>query len=142
MDEEHSAGAVVFYLNSEPKYLILHYNEGHWDFPKGHIEEGEDALAAMIREVKEETGLDVDVVFGFSERIDYYFRARYDNHRLKHKIVDYFLAKAPSADVELSHEHMGYEWLEYEHALGKITHANSRNVLKKAHMFLKSLTKT
>lgn len=142
MDEEHSAGAVVFHRNSELKYLILHYEEGHWDFPKGHIEEGEDALTAMIREVKEETGLNVDVVFGFKEQIEYFFRARYDNGRLKHKIVEYFLAEAPHREVKLSHEHIGYEWLNYENAMGVITHANSRNVLKKAHMFLKSLTKT
>lgn len=143
MDEERSAGAVVFY-NSKGiiEYLVLHYEEGHWDFPKGHIEEKENVLKAMMREVEEETGLKVNVVFGFNEVTDYVFKAKYDNGRLKHKTVDYFLAEAKTKTVKLSHEHIGYEWLPYEFALERITHSNSRKVLRKAHMFLKSLLKS
>ncbi|MEM4332403.1 MAG: bis(5'-nucleosyl)-tetraphosphatase [Candidatus Micrarchaeia archaeon] len=142
MDEERSAGAVIFYRNPRDgniEYLLLHYEEGHWDFPKGHIEKGEKPLDTMFREVKEETGLDVEPVFGFVEKIDYVFRARYDNGNLKHKVVEYFLASAPKKKVSLSKEHIDYKWLPYELALKQLTHDNSRKVLRAADTFLRSI---
>jgi bis(5'-nucleosidyl)-tetraphosphatase len=56
--DERSAGAVVFY--EEPtglQYLLLKYGAGHWDFPKGHIEKNENEMAAVLSEVKEDTGI-------------------------------------------------------------------------------------
>jgi predicted SAM-dependent methyltransferase len=38
--------------------------------------------------------------------------------------------------VEISFEHIGFIWLDYEHALEKLTFKNARDVLKKAHDFL------
>jgi hypothetical protein len=35
---EVSAGVIVYHKN---EFLLLHYAEGHWDLPKGHIEENE-----------------------------------------------------------------------------------------------------
>jgi len=142
MDEEHSAGAVVFYNDAksgEFEFLILNYEEGHWDFPKGHIEAGEKPLDAMLREVKEETGLDVEPVYGFSEKIEYTFKAAYDGGRLKHKTVDFFLASAKTKRVTLSHEHMAFKWLPYSQVSRLVTYENSRKVLRAAYSFLKSV---
>jgi len=68
--KERSAGFVVFTEREDGKrlYLLLHYPSGHWDFPKGHVEEGESEIRAALRELREETGLtDVEVVFGFRD---------------------------------------------------------------------------
>ena len=41
-EPEKSCGAVVFREeNGVRLYLLLHYAEGHWDLPKGHVEKGE-----------------------------------------------------------------------------------------------------
>ena len=40
--------------------LILHQGGRHWAFPKGHGNPGETAVDAARRELKEETGLDID----------------------------------------------------------------------------------
>lgn len=40
---------------------MIKHNEGHLDLPKGYIEEGETEVEAAIREVKEETNIDVEV---------------------------------------------------------------------------------
>ena len=81
MPREKSAGAIIFFMeNSQPHYLLLHYpgtnrKGGHWEFAKGHIEEGEDYEKTVKREVLEETGLeDIKIIPGFKEHIKYFFR--------------------------------------------------------------------
>jgi 8-oxo-dGTP pyrophosphatase MutT (NUDIX family) len=132
---EVSAGAVVFYDGGgEVEYLLLLYPGGHWDFPKGNIEAGETPERTALREIKEETGLDVELVPGFREEIEYfYYRER---RRIKKRVI-YFLARARSKDVKLSWEHKGYVWLPFGQALARITFENSRGVLAKAHRFLR-----
>jgi len=88
MPREKSAGAIIF--RREPfdtaqgkKYkiyfLLLHYPSlnrkgGHWEFPKGHIEEGENEEETMRREIQEETGIkDLEMVLGFKKYIKYFF---------------------------------------------------------------------
>ncbi len=131
----------MFYpKNGENLYLILHYEEGHWDFPKGHLEGNETPIEAMLREVEEETGLKVELIPGFYEAYEYQFRAYYDNYKMKHKTVHMYLAKAPNREVKLSHEHIGYKWLTYEEALKQLTYENGRRILKEAHEFLSKNT--
>ncbi|MGB9561604.1 MAG: bis(5'-nucleosyl)-tetraphosphatase [bacterium] len=140
---EFSAGFVVFYFESEPLYLLLHYGSkekpAHWDFPKGKIEKGEHAIDAATRELKEETGIeDFEVIDGFKEKITYFF-VRHTPYGKKDKIkktVTFFLCKVREKFVRLSWEHIGYEWLPYDDALKKITFESSRKILQKAHNFL------
>jgi len=74
MPKETSAGAVIFRKeNNEIYYLLLHYESGHWDFPKGNIEEGEKEEETVKREAAEETGVeDIKIVEGFKEWIKYF----------------------------------------------------------------------
>ena len=109
MKTQTSCGIVVFHKDA---YLILHYEEDHWDLPKGHIEENETHEQTAIRETKEETNLDVEIMPGFKETITYFFRA---NDLIK-KTVHFFVGEAKTKDVKLSHEHKGYDWLSYEDA--------------------------
>ena len=48
--------------SNEKEFLLLHHTVGHWDFPKGNIEAGEDELETARREIFEETGIQ-DVEF-------------------------------------------------------------------------------
>lgn len=136
MRNETSAGCIVFVReNSRMEFLLLHYSKGHWDFPKGHIEEDESAEQAMLRELKEETGIaDVKIIPGFKEHITYFFR---QNGETIKKLVIFFLVESRTKEVKLSFEHIGYEWLPYEEALRKATFDNAKQVLKKAYEFLK-----
>lgn len=61
MLNEKSCGALVYrkYHGNTEILLIKHLNSGHWSFPKGHVEEGETEVETAIREIKEETGIDV-----------------------------------------------------------------------------------
>ena len=70
---EKSCGGIIFYKTKQnTKILLVKNNNGrYWSFPKGHIEEGETEQETAIREIKEETGLDVTIVRNFREISEY-----------------------------------------------------------------------
>ncbi len=50
--KEKSCGTIVYHKkNDKYEFLLLHYPEGHWDFPKGHIETGETEIETALREL-------------------------------------------------------------------------------------------
>ncbi len=140
IEEERSAGAVIFYDDPSGKrlYLLLHYPSGHWDFPKGNIEKGENPRETAKREIYEETGLkDIEFIEGFQRKIEYYYRRE---GTTVHKEVIYYLAKSKSKDVKISWEHKGYIWLPYKEAVRRATFKNSKEVLMAAESYLKKLS--
>ena len=135
---ERSCGAVIFHGN---EYLLLKYGWGHWGFVKGNIEKGEDMLETLFREAEEEAGLkreNLHIIDGFKERISYFYRKE---GKTIFKVVTYFLAESDTKEVKLSYEHTDFAWLPYEEALARITHDGDKNVLRKAHEFLKNIGK-
>ena len=135
---ERSAGAVVFSIKYSVNvfFLLLRYSAGHWDFPKGNIEDGEDEVQAACREIREETGIE-NVVFleGFNKKVEYNYR----RHRnVIHKEVVFFLAKTDSQRVILSNEHIAYSWTDFDSALAKLTYMTAKDILVKAQDYLKS----
>jgi len=146
MPKEFSAGAVIFRREKDTvKYLLLHYESGHWDFPKGHIEEGEKEEETIKREIEEETGIkDIEIIDGFKEYIKYFFRRTYDLKKEEKKkaawtfkIVNFYLAETKTKEVKISYEHIGYKWLPYEDALKQLTYKNAKEIFKKANVLLK-----
>lgn len=161
MPREKSAGAIIYYIEDrEPLYLLLHYpsqkaGRGHWEFTKGHVEEGETEEQTVSREVKEETGLDdIKIIPGFKKYIKYFFKKRAESvgsvgeiklGDLKKpaktpwifKLVVFFIAETKTKDVRLSGEHIGYVWLPIDEAIKKTTFKNSKLLLKQADEFVK-----
>jgi bis(5'-nucleosidyl)-tetraphosphatase len=132
---EKSCGAVVFLKNSEVKYLLLHYEAGHWDFVKGNVELNESEQETVIRELREETGItDARFIEDFKEKIDYFYRRQ---GVTIHKEVIFFLMETHTETVTISFEHVGYIWLNYQQAKEKLTFKNARDVLQKAHKLMK-----
>lgn len=135
MMQKKSSGAVVFKKDQEVKYLLLHYEAGHWDYVKGEMEKGESEKDTVIRELEEETGItDGRFIGDFREEISYFYKMR---GRTIHKVVIFFLIETMTSKVRLSHEHIGYEWLDYQKALERLTYKNAKGILEKAHNYLK-----
>ena len=130
MIEERSAGAVLFCETSTGKiFLLLNYPSGHWDFVKGNIEIGETLQQTAIREIREETGItDIEFIDGFEDKIEYHYQRDGD---LVHKEVVFFLAKTKTTDIKISHEHLGFAWLNFDDALKKLTYKNAKNTMIK-----------
>ena len=135
MREQKSAGIVLFRNTSNKnEFLLLNYPQGHWDFIKGKVEQGETLYEAASRETKEETGIsDIEFIDGFEESVEYNFKFKNEDI---HKIVIFFLAKTNEKKITLSHEHNDFVWLEYNDALKKTTFRNAKNVLSKTNEFL------
>ncbi len=142
MPKEKSAGAIIYRMeNAVPLYLLLHYHSGHWEFAKGHIEEGESEEQAVLREIAEETGItDVQIIDGFKEYIKYSFRNNYalkKEDKLKapwiFKLVVFYLVKTKTENIKISDEHIGFAWLPFDQALKKLTFKNAKNLIKKSN---------
>ncbi len=135
MLNEKSCGAVVYSKNSEVNYLLLQYEAGHWDFVKGNVEGGETEKDTATRELQEETGIaDTKFIGGFREKISYFYKRQ---GATIYKEVIFFLMETHTTHVKISFEHIGFEWLPYGRAMEKLTFKNARDVLQKAHIFMK-----
>ena len=111
-----AAGAVIFRRSDRGIRLLLLRAYKNWDFPKGMVEPGEDALAAARREVAEETGLaDLAYPFGdeFKETLPY----------SGNKVARYYLAETDAEKIVLPvspelgrPEHHESRWVRAEEA--------------------------
>jgi 8-oxo-dGTP pyrophosphatase MutT (NUDIX family) len=146
MSREKSAGAIIFRKEGEQLfYLLLHYpgwngKNGHWEFARGHIEEGENYEKTVRREVFEETGIkEIKILPGFKEHKKFFFKNKHEDAKKDEwvfKLVTFFVAETKTRDVKLSPEHSGFLWLPIEDAIKQVTYKNSKELLKRANEFV------
>lgn len=130
---ERSCGAVVLDETENEKKVLLIKNKrsAHWGFPKGHIEQGESEKETAIRETKEETGIDIDIVDGFSCKSEYTIQGKVE------KAVVIFLAKAKNNNVVKQDEEIDeYIWVDFGAAMRMLKFENDRNILIKAKEYI------
>ena len=111
---EPTVGVFIFNPNGELLLLQSHKWPGRYVVPGGHVELGETLEQTVLRETKEETGLDVyDVEFiCFQEFIyDPAFWKR------RHFIFFDYAVKTDSLDVKLNDEAEAYQWVNLQDAL-------------------------
>lgn len=124
MKYEKSCGCVVI---DDNKVLLIKHNAGHWDLPKGHMEDGETEIETAIREIKEETNIDVEV------NENYRYVTEYSPKEDVLKEVVYFIAsKKTDKCIPQETEVQIVEWVELNEAIKRITFDNTREILKKA----------
>ena len=112
-----SAGVVVVRREGDDWLYLLLRAFNHWDFPKGMVEEGEEPLAAAIREVREESTIeDLDFAWGSNSTQTGPYSGG--------KVARYYLAETRRCDVSLPinpligrAEHSEYRWVDFDEAL-------------------------
>ncbi len=135
-----SCGVVLF---NEQKVLLLQYAtgqkegewdlQGHWDFPKGHVDKGETEIETAIRELEEETGIKNIILFdNFRKTINYKIQKR--DRKISKEVV-FFIATTAETEINLSDEHVDYGWFDFTSALKQLTYDNARSVLSEAIFF-------
>ena len=132
MRKEKSCGAVIYkYIDNELFILLLKHNLGHWSFAKGHVEDGETEQETAIREIKEETNLDVTI------NSDFRYVITYSPYEGVIKDVVYFLVTTNSDNIKAQQSEISeIKWFKYEDAISMITYEDDRKVLMKAIEYL------
>ena len=132
---ESSCGAVVFNeQKGERQYLLIrNKRSAHWGFPKGHIEPGETKEETAIREVLEETGLNIEIVPGFVKNSEYIIQGKIE------KSVSIYLGKTDSFDYKIQEEEIEEcGWFNFEDALKTLNYENDKYILNEALKFFEN----
>ncbi len=130
---EKSCGALIFYRNKQGVRVLLvkNHNGRYWSFPKGHMELNETEEETAVREIKEETNLDVKIIDGFREVSDY---CPFGN--IKKRVV-FFLAQAFTDDVVDQPEEIdSHIWVDIQQARKNCTYENDLRVIDKAELLI------
>lgn len=132
MKQEKSCGAVIYTVqNGTRLYLVEQMQKGHVSLCKGHIERDETELQTAEREIREETGLEVEFVEGFRKTITY------SPSTNCMKTVVFFLAYAEHTSVRAQEEEVRkIQWLPFEDAVEALTFDSTREILRQAEAFL------
>jgi len=129
---EKSCGAVVY--NPERQlFLIIKMLNGNWGFPKGHTENQETDIQTAIREVTEETGINIKILDGFKKSIKYIPFPEV----LKKVIFFIGITKEEKVVIDKG-EIEDYMWCSYEEALKMITYKPQRDVMESSLQFIKN----
>jgi 8-oxo-dGTP pyrophosphatase MutT (NUDIX family) len=122
MRKEKSCGCIII---ENEKVLLVQEMEGHWGFPKGHVEAGETEAQTAIRETKEETNLNVEVNTNKRYEINYIVRDDID------KSVVYFISNIIDGKIKKQETEINnIEWLPFQEAMERLTHENARDMFK------------
>ena len=130
---EKSCGAIVFNENTE-KILLVKMHNGNWGFPKGHIENNETREETALREVHEETNVNIKIIPDFEREI------KYIPNEKTIKKVTIFAGITQDEEVKIdTFEIEDFQWCTYEEALKLVTYKLQKDVLENARkVFLKS----
>lgn len=126
-----AAGGVVLRGPADGLEVVLTGRDSDrtWVFPKGTPEAGESIEETALREVGEETGLEVEIVRPIGQ-IDYWFAV--PGQRV-HKIVHFFLMRSVGGDVSRhDHEYDEVRWVGADEARRLLTYDTYREMLERA----------
>jgi 8-oxo-dGTP pyrophosphatase MutT (NUDIX family) len=103
--------------------------------PKGHPDPGESALDGALREVREEAGVEAELVAELGDVRYFYMRG---GRRIA-KVVRFFLLRATSGDIaDHDHEVEAARWVTLEEAATTLSYAGEREMVRKALSHLQS----
>lgn len=130
---EKSCGAVVFHKTKQGAKILFvkNHNGRYWSFPKGHIEGHESEQETAIREIKEETNLDVEIVSDFRETASYCPFGKIRKH------VVFFLAQSFTDNVKIQQSEIdSYQWADFQQAKKLCSYENDLKLINKAEFYI------
>jgi ADP-ribose pyrophosphatase YjhB (NUDIX family) len=126
MKETKSAGGVVVWNSL---VLLVNQKGSSWSLPKGHVENGEDAMQAAKREIHEESGID-DLLF--VKELGSYQRYRIGENgigedRSEKKTITIFMFKTSQESLKpIDPENPEARWVKKEEVANLLTHVKDR----------------
>jgi 8-oxo-dGTP pyrophosphatase MutT (NUDIX family) len=140
--DQISAGGVAFrWQDSKLEVAIVSVKPKlRWQLPKGIVDPGESPPITAVREVKEEAGIETDLI-KLIETIEYWYRSVKNGKPVRfHKFVHFYLLEYKSGDVS-NHDHEVEEsrWVSVEEALQMLEFKSEREVVEKAKEMIEVL---
>jgi len=134
MEYEKSCGAVVFTREGgKVKYVIVRATEGHWGFPKGHVEGAETEEQTALREIREEVGLEPELIAGFRAVTEYPLKAK--PGVIKQAV--YFAAEYCGQEIKRQESEIAsVSVCPFGEALELLTYDNAKEILREANAFI------
>lgn len=125
LKKEKCCGCII--IENNKVLLVYEKNGNFWGFPKGHMEKGENEIETALREVKEEVGLDVEIIDKEKRYIlNYIIRDEID------KTTVLYLAIPKNKEIVMQESEIEkVKWCDFEEALETLTFDNSKEVFKK-----------
>lgn len=113
--------------------LISVGDDGRWQLPKGLVDKGESTEQAAVREVREEAGIQAEVVQRI-DKVEYWYFGNEEGRRVRyHKLVYFYLLRYVSGDVgDHDWEVNDARWVEIGEALEMMAFESERKVVAKA----------
>ncbi len=140
--EQTSAGGVAFrYGASGPEIVIISVGpQERWQLPKGLVDPGESPEITAIREVREETGIETELISPI-DTIEYWYMGSQDNRPIRfRKFVHFFLLRYRAGNVsEHDREVNEARWVSLEEAKTLLTFKSEREIVEKAETMIKAL---
>ncbi len=141
--QEVSAGGVAFRPREDGGFdvALIRTHEGRWQLPKGWVEDGEPLERTAVREVREEAGVDAEVI-GPLDKIEYWYTTTYDPEPARvHKFVHFFLLRYTGGSTE-NHDHEVTEarWVDIETADRMLAFKDERRMVAMARDALRRAT--
>jgi 8-oxo-dGTP pyrophosphatase MutT (NUDIX family) len=136
--DEISAGGLVLDAGLAVPVIARRGRRGdlRWSLPKGHIEPGESAAQAAVREITEETGI-VGRILREIGSIDFYFIA---DRRRVHKTVHHFLLEYVAGELCADdHEVAVVEWVPLEGLPNRLAYPDERRLAKRAKLLAEEM---
>ena len=133
MINEVSCGIIVF---DEDKVLLIKHNGGHTSFPKGHMEKGELLRETAVRETKEETGIEAEIISEVCFINSYHPKDRYM------KDVLFFIGKKVGGKLKPQLEEVSLcDFFSYDTAMEYLTYPIDKTILSQAYEVYKKIGK-
>lgn len=140
--DQVSAGGVAFRrAESQVQIAIVSVKPSlRWQLPKGIVDPGETMQVTAVREVREEAGIETELI-DLIETVQYWYqRVQYGKHIRYHKYVHFFLLKYRAGNVaDHDHEVAESRWVSFEEALEMLEFKSERNVVEKARAMIAAL---
>src|SRR5215211_1634462 len=140
--DQVSAGGVAFrWKDSHSEIAIVSVKPKlRWQLPKGIVDADESPQQAAVREVREEAGVETDLI-KLIETIEYWYRSvKYGKPVRFHKFVHFYLLKYKSGNVaDHDHEVEESRWVSFEEALELLDFKSERDVVEKAREMIAGL---
>ena len=142
--EQVSAGGVAFRRTKKNlKLVIVSVKPSlRWQLPKGIVDPGETPEVTAVREVREEAGVETELL-ELIDTVEYWYqRVQYGKHIRFHKFVHFYLLQYIDGSVkDHDHEIAEARWVNFEEALEMLAFKSERDVVAKAQELIWSKQK-